>query len=768
MKRRINHNFLNMKKILGTLIIICVTCLMCSAQTYVLPDKWVVCGNGVEICVPFYSDGETFEWTGSSRNGKANGAGIATRYKNGKKVSQTEGIYSEGVLDGFAKITSDDGSIIQGAFKNGLLNGKGTMDCSDGTHYEGQFINNSLHGDGVITYPDGSKFDGYIVRDKPYTGIYTTTDGEEFLYQYGLRVDEIDETESKYSPKIGKIVKEYYDDEFELTENSKAPYYRLITYSAPHKPIGVVRDYYSNGEMLSEHCPIYIDYKDQGKNFYEGEIKKFYKSGNIMLEGTYLNNFQNGTWKEYNTDASLKSVYNFDKGILHGNCITYFPSTTVMKSVYKYNHGRLPNNKYLKFEIVTLEGGTQPFPYLVYREDFVRNIKDWETSGQKGIVQVLDENNVRIISSPHRKMSGGIYTNFSSKNGNKISVTTYQCTPNAGEVSLMTGFKDWDNYCSLSVLGDSYYIELKNNGATIWRFSEEDDRIVHPDKNILSIENIQDRTLFYINGISVGEVNDIEYLGKQCVVSLYNDSSNPISMVVSNLEISEPVASNEVYSQYMPDVDADEWTGNGSGFFITNDGYIATNNHVVDGVSDLLVVITMGEETKSYPAEIIKTDPINDMAIIKISDPRKDGLGDIPYSISGHLCSLGTEVFAMGYPATHHMGKSIKVTTGNINSKAGMFGDKRYYQMSAPIQPGNSGGPLFDLNGNLVGINTLCYNGDRFIAQNANYSIKTTMLRDFIESCTDLKIPNEFTPKKRQFTDMVAAYEPFVVLILTR
>jgi S1-C subfamily serine protease len=168
------------------------------------------------------------------------------------------------------------------------------------------------------------------------------------------------------------------------------------------------------------------------------------------------------------------------------------------------------------------------------------------------------------------------------------------------------------------------------------------------------------------------------------------------------------------------------WTGTG---FALKNGYIVTNNHVVDGASSILVQGINGSSVE-YKAEVVAVDKNNDLALIRINDYRFDGFGSIPYSIKETLCDVGSDVFVLGYPLTNYMGEEIKLTNGIISSRSGYQGDITTYQISAPVQPGNSGGPMFDKNGNVVGVVNAGIPG----AENVGYAIKTSYLCNLINS----------------------------------
>jgi serine protease Do len=142
-------------------------------------------------------------------------------------------------------------------------------------------------------------------------------------------------------------------------------------------------------------------------------------------------------------------------------------------------------------------------------------------------------------------------------------------------------------------------------------------------------------------------------------------------------------------------------TGEGSGFFISADGYAVTNNHVVDHASSVQVTTDSG---KTYTAKVIGTDPKTDLALIKV-----DGQGDFPYvQFADQAPRVGDWVVAVGNP----FGLGGSVTAGIVSARgrdigAGPYDD--YIQIDAPINKGNSGGPAFDTEGRVIGVNTAIF-----------------------------------------------------------
>ena len=205
-----------------------------------------------------------------------------------------------------------------------------------------------------------------------------------------------------------------------------------------------------------------------------------------------------------------------------------------------------------------------------------------------------------------------------------------------------------------------------------------------------------------------------------------------------------------------------KYIASGTGFFIDPRGYIVTNHHVIEDASGIDVFVTKSGKTSTYKAKSVVVDKSNDLAIIKITDNTFTKLAPVPYTIGSGTKDVGTSVFAMGYPQLSYLGEEIKVTDGIISSKTGYQGDITTYQISAPIQPGNSGGPLFDKNGLLVGIT----NAGVSELDNVGYAIKVSYMNNLIDASPE----TIYTPTTNQlqglsFTEKIKRVSPYVVII---
>jgi len=169
----------------------------------------------------------------------------------------------------------------------------------------------------------------------------------------------------------------------------------------------------------------------------------------------------------------------------------------------------------------------------------------------------------------------------------------------------------------------------------------------------------------------------------------------------------------------------------GSGFFINDSGYLVTNNHVVDGCSAMKILI----EGKEYHADVVATDNTNDIALLKTESGNKGF-----FKINAEDVERSERVKAIGFGFGKSYSSDIKVTAGIVSSLAGFNDNYSEFQMDAAIQSGNSGGPVINDNGDVVGISVAALNSSAVfeetgtMPQNVNYAIKASTLKQFLDA----------------------------------
>jgi S1-C subfamily serine protease len=196
-------------------------------------------------------------------------------------------------------------------------------------------------------------------------------------------------------------------------------------------------------------------------------------------------------------------------------------------------------------------------------------------------------------------------------------------------------------------------------------------------------------------------------------------------------------------------------------------GCVVTNNHVVEGREKITLILVDG---KKIPATVLTKDKINDIVLLKVTNPNELPLA-LP--LAGTNPGIGAKVFTVGYPHPDVLGTKPKLTDGVISSLTGLQDDPRTYQITVPLQAGNSGGPLLNLNGEVVGIVTYKLDAIRMykwtgdLPQNINYAIKIHYLKALVDSAIGQSAPiNEMTRKPANLEQLAERVQGSVIFVL--
>ena len=269
------------------------------------------------------------------------------------------------------------------------------------------------------------------------------------------------------------------------------------------------------------------------------------------------------------------------------------------------------------------------------------------------------------------------------------------------------------------------------------------------------------------SGIKLGEY---EATGKATHITVKDKNVFELAYVKAFVKILEAMLKDERLAGYFdngfgnletanlapqtvtPSAEQTPQSGTGSGFFVSKLGHVITNAHVVKGCNK----ITVGDSAnKQVPAEIVNTDRSNDLALLKLSSLemasaesksliQKLNIVVVPLASKGLLRSedvkLGEEVLVAGFPFGDFFSNSIKVTKGIVSAERGAGDDSGQFQLDAAVQPGNSGGPIYDSGGNIVGV--VISQLDKMkvakaigsMPENVNFGIKASTVRQFLIS----------------------------------
>jgi S1-C subfamily serine protease len=207
----------------------------------------------------------------------------------------------------------------------------------------------------------------------------------------------------------------------------------------------------------------------------------------------------------------------------------------------------------------------------------------------------------------------------------------------------------------------------------------------------------------------------------------------------------------------------------GTGFYVTADGVLVTNYHVIDGAS--AITVTHTDTGKEYPARVLRVDPANDIAVLRTP------AASTAAPLSGQFgADRGDEVFTLGYPLVSLQGQEQKATFGRVNALSGIKDDIRFTQIDVPVQPGNSGGPLFNKKGEVIGVVTATLDqvaalrASGSLPQNVNFAVKIDYVLPALRTVAtgtpaQLRTSNE---RSMEMSTVVRMRAPSVVLVVAK
>ena len=543
-----------------------------------------------------------------------------------------------------------------------------------------------------------------------------------------------------YVYNLNKDFKIVFEDEDE-PEDKVILYRKYMIFNGErgfNKPHQNIIMYIDNGLPSSKYLTVNVE--NEGK--WEGEAKWYYKNGKLEQSAEFENGKRNGETNYYNENGSYERSVSYLDG---------------EKDLWSYECDDDENCNYTYSSYFSSKEEARNKGWAFYQDD-----------DESSFIPTEPENAVGKYYLKHKKDSGLRRTiALPINNSDNFQISSNVEWWNGVENSyfgLIIGFKDWDNYIRFAITANGYHrIWIVRKGIEI---AMSEGKYVkdsgYKNAKTLNIVRLDGKIYFSID-------RELVYSSESGFLSgdeLGFYISGVQSAVFDNFKVTK--TSNTKPSgpgNNRKNEGSNDWAGNGSGVILTSNGYIATNNHVIEDATDIEVEFLYKNEIRSFTARVIQTDTTNDLAIIKIEDPDFDGLGSIPYKFKTNNVLVGESVFALGYPmALSVMGKEIKFTDGKISSRTGYQGDITTYQSTTPIQGGNSGGPLFDSKGNLIAINSAKLKAD--VADNVSYSIKSSYLLSLIDALPqNISIPNSSVLSTKPLTEKIKTLSKFVVLI---
>ncbi|OYX12869.1 MAG: hypothetical protein B7Z15_09195 [Rhizobiales bacterium 32-66-8] len=301
-------------------------------------------------------------------------------------------------------------------------------------------------------------------------------------------------------------------------------------------------------------------------------------------------------------------------------------------------------------------------------------------------------------------------------------------------------------------LGRSYDVSVNMPGQPRWR--GKGIGISRGGEKGILVSDLKDETLG-----SFARANAIE-------VSVDNRILVRLPLTASSAAVAQVLRCQVLYARVREEGPPKDEThpSTGTGFFVSWRGLILTNHHVVDGCK-VLEVRRAGAEP--VPARLVADDAANDLALIQTSLRTRH----IPSLVT--RARTGQAVYVYGFPLQDNLTSTGNFTSGSVTAVAGVGDDTSRLQISAPIQPGNSGGPVLDQNGNILGAVVSTYVGQKRapgpVPQNVNFAIKAAAVATFLEAHgVEPRIavesarlePTEIAEKAREFTVRVECDVP--------
>jgi len=199
-------------------------------------------------------------------------------------------------------------------------------------------------------------------------------------------------------------------------------------------------------------------------------------------------------------------------------------------------------------------------------------------------------------------------------------------------------------------------------------------------------------------------------------------------------------------------------TATGTGFLVNNNGYVVTNYHVISDAKEIKIFDV--QKNIKYNAIVISKDIANDLALLKIEDQNFTKNNKILYCISNSTPRVGENVFVIGYPESNYLGVAPKYVNGTISALSGFQDDKSSIQTTCPVHSGNSGSPLFNEKGEIIGV----INSKFSKGENVSYAIRIEPLKRLLQD-NNLPLPSNCSLSDKSTPDKVDAIKNYIYLI---
>lgn len=260
---------------------------------------------------------------------------------------------------------------------------------------------------------------------------------------------------------------------------------------------------------------------------------------------------------------------------------------------------------------------------------------------------------------------------------------------------------------------------------------------------------------------ALAAISTVQYMNSSKEMGNSKSKFTQLSREVENIKNSQNSIIKTIEDKTLtPKAPEPQYDLGGTGFALTNDGYIATNYHVVTGTSDISIIT---QDNHTYNAVMVGYDAVLDLAILKITDKDfKFGKSPVPYNLKYQPSQvLGLKVFSVGYPQDN-----LVYNEGYISCERGYQGDSLSYQLEIVANPGQSGSPVIDKQGNVLGL----INGKKSNTSGTTYAVRSKALLDLIGRLPDhirITPPRSNAIARLERTEQVSQLKNYIVTIKT-
>jgi S1-C subfamily serine protease len=660
-----------------------------------------------------YADGE--KYVGEFKDNKYHGQGTLTFANGGKYV----GGYKDNKRHGQGTLTFANGDKYVGGYKDNKRHGQGTYTNGkgqrEGDKYVGGYKDNKRHGQGTYTFANGRKYVGGFKDGREWEGIRFLASGKLWgTVSGGKPCDSCKPTARQLA-----IVRQINSGQTATilppcpTERYKRWCFGTRTFASGDKYVGEYKNdkFHGQGTYTWANGNKYVGgFKDNNKH---GQGTYTYANGNKYV-GEWRDDMEHGQGTLIWADGD-KYVGGFKDGKRRGQGTYTWPDGTKYVGKWKYNkpHGQ---------GTYTFAGGGK---YVGKHKDGKRHGQGTYTSanGRKYVGEFKDGAPSEGVNYSASGQVQGTYSNGERCGG---------CKPTARQLAIVREINS-GQIATIQTPQQKPTLTIKSNPAYASVYIDNAYKSTTPLK-------IQLAPNYYSIRVSKNGYDNFSQ-------RIELDEDMVLWASLSKTKESKPESGRKLI-------------GTGTGF-VVNKYYVVTAEHVLEDCN----AVNIRHGNRKIGAQTVATDTSNDLGLIRLKKP----IGNAAKLRGGKRVRLGERVVNYGYPLFGQLSTSATITEGNINNLSGAGNDSTVFQFDAPTQPGNSGGPLLDSSGNVVGVaikilSKKYADATGHIAQNVNFAVKSNVVEGFLQS-NNIPFQTAASTENLELPDIAEKAETFTVFV---